>query len=302
MLETGGGPAVYGDWLHAGPDAPTVLVYGHHDVQPVDPLEEWTSPAVRAGHRRRRVPGPGRHRRQGPDPLPDRGGPGPARPSDGRLPVNLKLLVEGEEEVGSPHFEALLVAEADSPGLRRGRGVRHRHDRPRRAVDDASACAAWSPSTSPCGPRRSTCTAACGAGRSPTRPWSRLAWSPSLHDDDGPGHPARLLRPGPRPHPGRAGLARRPALRRGGVPGRGRRRRLPGGRGGLQPPRADRGAARPPRSSGCTAATAVRASRPSCRPRPASRWRSGWCPTSDPTRSTPPSGPGWPSGCRPGSR
>ncbi len=42
-LETGGHPIVYADWLHAG-DAPTVLIYGHYDVQPVDPLDLWTSP------------------------------------------------------------------------------------------------------------------------------------------------------------------------------------------------------------------------------------------------------------------
>ena len=44
LEETTGNPAVYADWLHAGPEAPTVLVYGHYDVQPVDPLDLWTSP------------------------------------------------------------------------------------------------------------------------------------------------------------------------------------------------------------------------------------------------------------------
>ena len=41
LMDTGGQPAVYGDWLHAGSDKPTVLIYGHYDVQPVDPLELW---------------------------------------------------------------------------------------------------------------------------------------------------------------------------------------------------------------------------------------------------------------------
>jgi acetylornithine deacetylase/succinyl-diaminopimelate desuccinylase-like protein len=111
LLETGGGaglPAVYGDWLHAGPDAPTVLVYGHHDVQPVDPLGEWTSPPF--------VPVivEGECRARGA--IDDKGQAlyeiEAARgllARDGRLPVNLKFLIEGEEEVGSPHFEALLV-------------------------------------------------------------------------------------------------------------------------------------------------------------------------------------------------
>ena len=44
LHETTGNPVVYGDWLQAGPDAPTVLVYGHYDVQPVDPLDLWNSP------------------------------------------------------------------------------------------------------------------------------------------------------------------------------------------------------------------------------------------------------------------
>lgn len=105
------GPAVYGDWLHAGPDAPTVLVYGHHDVQPVDPLELWTSPPFCP------VIVDGECRARGA--VDDKGQTlyqiEAARgllAANGVLPVNLKFIVEGEEEIGSPHFEALLAREA----------------------------------------------------------------------------------------------------------------------------------------------------------------------------------------------
>jgi acetylornithine deacetylase/succinyl-diaminopimelate desuccinylase-like protein len=111
-LETAGAPAVYAEWCHAGPDAPTVLVYGHHDVQPVDPIEAWTSPPF--------VPVivDGECRARGA--IDDKGqalyqieaARGLLR-RDGRLPVNLKFLIEGEEEVGSPHFEDLLHRHRD---------------------------------------------------------------------------------------------------------------------------------------------------------------------------------------------
>ena len=112
VLETAGGsglPSVYADHLHAGPDAPTVLVYGHHDVQPVDPLEEWTSPPFEP------VLVDGELRARGA--IDDKGQTlfqveaVRGLLTAGRLPVNVKFLVEGEEEVGSPNFEALLEAE-----------------------------------------------------------------------------------------------------------------------------------------------------------------------------------------------
>jgi acetylornithine deacetylase/succinyl-diaminopimelate desuccinylase-like protein len=103
-----GAPAVYGDWLHAGDATPTVLVYGHHDVQPVDPVSEWTSPPFEP------VIVDGECRARGA--IDDKGqvlyqieaARGTLNRS-GKLPVNLKFLIEGEEESGSPNFEALLV-------------------------------------------------------------------------------------------------------------------------------------------------------------------------------------------------
>jgi len=112
VLETGGGPAVYADWLHAGADRPTVLVYGHHDVQPVDPVEDWTSPpfdpVIVNGECRARGAiddkGQSLYQIEAARGLLSLGG---------GLPVNLKLLFEGEEEVGSPNFEQLLRSEGE---------------------------------------------------------------------------------------------------------------------------------------------------------------------------------------------
>lgn len=110
LLATPGAPAVYGDWLHAGPDAPTVLVYGHHDVQPVDPIDQWTSPPFSP------VLVDGECRARGA--VDDKGqvlyqieAARGLLVAGGRLPVNLRFLIEGEEEIGSPNFEDLLVRE-----------------------------------------------------------------------------------------------------------------------------------------------------------------------------------------------
>jgi len=112
VLETAGGaglPSVYADHLHAGPGAPTVLVYGHHDVQPVDPLEEWASPPFEPVLADGELRGRGAIDDKGQTLFQVEAVRGLL--AAGRLPVNVKFLVEGEEEVGSPNFEALLEAE-----------------------------------------------------------------------------------------------------------------------------------------------------------------------------------------------
>jgi acetylornithine deacetylase/succinyl-diaminopimelate desuccinylase-like protein len=111
VLETDGHPAVFAEWSGAGPDAPTVLVYGHHDVQPVDPEHEWRHPPFEP------VIVDGECLARGA--IDDKGqvlyqveAIRGLIALEGRLPVNVKLLVEGEEEIGSPHFEALLRGHA----------------------------------------------------------------------------------------------------------------------------------------------------------------------------------------------
>ena len=103
ILPTGGHPVVLGEWRGAGPDRPTVLVYGHYDVQPAEPLDLWTTPPfdpqVRDGrvYARGAVDDKGQlflHVKAIESHLVVRG----------RLPINIVVLAEGEEEVGSDHL------------------------------------------------------------------------------------------------------------------------------------------------------------------------------------------------------
>ena len=107
LLEAGGHPAVYAEWLGAA-GAPTVLLYGHYDVQPPDPLPSWQSPPFEPTIRDGRVYARGASDDKGPiwtmlcalEAV---------LAAEGALPVNVKLLLEGEEEVGSRTLPAILA-------------------------------------------------------------------------------------------------------------------------------------------------------------------------------------------------
>ncbi|MEX2583216.1 MAG: dipeptidase [Gemmatimonadota bacterium] len=104
---TDGHPIVVGEWRGA-PGAPTLLVYGHYDVQPPEPLDEWTSPPFEPTIRDGRLYARGSVDDKGQLFLYLRAVEAHVS-SRGKLPVNIVFLVEGEEEVGSPHLEAFLV-------------------------------------------------------------------------------------------------------------------------------------------------------------------------------------------------
>jgi acetylornithine deacetylase/succinyl-diaminopimelate desuccinylase-like protein len=111
LLETGGHPAAYAEWLEA-PGAPTVLVYGHYDVQPVDPLELWDSPPFEPSLRNGELYGRGSVDDKG-QVLMHWAAVEALFQVEGRLPVNLKFVVEGEEEIGSPNLDACIERHLD---------------------------------------------------------------------------------------------------------------------------------------------------------------------------------------------
>ncbi len=108
IQDTPGHPLVYAEWLNAGPDAPTVLVYGHYDVQPADPLELWETEPFEPTLRNNRL-----YARGSSD---DKGQVfmhlavfKAFMKTDGQLPINVKVCIEGEEEIGSEHLHQQLA-------------------------------------------------------------------------------------------------------------------------------------------------------------------------------------------------
>lgn len=111
VLKTPGHPVVYAEWLKAGPGSQTVLVYGHYDVQPSEPDELWDTPAFTPTVRNDNLYGRGASDMKGQvvavlsaveSVL-----------SAGPLPVNLKFIIEGEEEIGSPSLANFLEEHKD---------------------------------------------------------------------------------------------------------------------------------------------------------------------------------------------
>ena len=110
-------PAVFAEWPAADPDAPVALIYGHHDVQPVEPLDEWISPPFEPIERDGRLLARGASDDKGQVLFHTLGiRAGLAATGQTAPPVTLKLLIEGEEESGSPHFAALLRRERERLG------------------------------------------------------------------------------------------------------------------------------------------------------------------------------------------
>lgn len=107
IFETPGHPLVYGEWLKAGKDKPTILIYGHYDVQPVDPIDLWTDPPFSPT-----VKGENIYARGAAD---DKGQVFIHFKSiqahilnNKSLPVNVKILIEGEEEIGSVNLDSFI--------------------------------------------------------------------------------------------------------------------------------------------------------------------------------------------------
>jgi acetylornithine deacetylase/succinyl-diaminopimelate desuccinylase-like protein len=111
LLETSGHPMVYAEWLGA-PGQPTVLFYGHYDVQPPDPLELWESPPFEPVIRDGRIYARGVADNKAQH-FSHIAAVAAWLKTTGSLPVNVKILLEGEEEVGSPHLDEAVAANGD---------------------------------------------------------------------------------------------------------------------------------------------------------------------------------------------
>jgi len=108
LYPTAGHPVIYADYLHA-PGKPTILVYGHYDVQPVDPLNLWTTPPFEPEIRDGKLYARGATDDKGQVFIHIKAIEAILK-QEGTLPVNIKLCIEGEEEIGSVNLPPFLEA------------------------------------------------------------------------------------------------------------------------------------------------------------------------------------------------
>lgn len=99
LISTAGHPLIYADWLHA-PGKPTVVCYAHYDVQPPDPLNEWLTPPFEPAERNSNLYARGAVDDKGQLWMEIKAIEALMRGHGGRLPINVKCIIEGEEEVG----------------------------------------------------------------------------------------------------------------------------------------------------------------------------------------------------------
>jgi acetylornithine deacetylase/succinyl-diaminopimelate desuccinylase-like protein len=104
IIETQGHPLVYGDWLHAE-GKPTALCYAHYDVQPAEPLDEWISPPFEPTERNQNIYARGAVDDKGQLWMQMKAFESLFKTGDGKLPINVKVIFEGEEEVGGEAIE-----------------------------------------------------------------------------------------------------------------------------------------------------------------------------------------------------
>ena len=111
VLPTGGHPVVYGDWID-DPKLPTVMIYGHFDVQPIDPIDLWETPPFDPVIKNERMYGRGASDDKGNLMSPVAAIEALLKTS-GRLPVNVKFFAEGQEEIGSPQLPRFVAENKD---------------------------------------------------------------------------------------------------------------------------------------------------------------------------------------------
>lgn len=107
LIATPGHPLVYADWLHAA-GKPTVLFYAHYDVQPPDPVEEWTSPPFEPTERNQNIYARGAVDDKGQLYMQLKALESLMKTGNRRLPVNVRLIIEGEEEVGGESISSFV--------------------------------------------------------------------------------------------------------------------------------------------------------------------------------------------------